>query len=191
MNSIQVFILTLMCAGQANCKKPSKLIYDVKVEHLEQAVKEQIAYRRSYVKDERFVEAYVNVDIDLNGTAGANPFGIDIRVKFLLNTVINCVLKNSREDAHISYDRVIYGEGLQQIVRKIVTTIDIDGHQLQQEEYEYVDTRNAKDFAGAAELRQMSVDYLNDYLIPNNAFTSTPFVNDVKYLEVQDIMMNE
>ena len=48
------------------------------------------------------------VCIDLNGTAGANPFGIDIRVKFLLNTVINCVLKNSREDAHISYDRVIY-----------------------------------------------------------------------------------
>ena len=104
---------------------------------------------------------------------------------------------------------------MQQIVRKIVTTVDIDGHQLQQEEYEYVDTRNAKDFASAAELRQMSVDYLNDYLIPNNAFTSTvccfcgsvkilcvkfdkisticcmPFVNDVKYLEVQDIMMNE
>merc|ERR1739848_421884 len=128
---------------------------------------------------------YVNVDIDLTGHM------LGVRVKFLLDTVIHCALNFSGEAEVQSFEKVTYEEGLQQIVRKIVTTIDIDGYQLQQEEYEYVGTRSVEDFASAKELKQMSVEYLNDYLIPNNTITSTPFVNDIKYLEVLDIMINE
>jgi hypothetical protein len=159
----------------------AQMTVGIDVEHFLQAVAEKTTYQRTYVKFHLFNEMYVNVDTSASAKVG---LGFLARANFYMSAVAQSATEVDLEGEYESSTKVVY-QNKNQIWRKVTTYMSIDGESLNQEIYEYVGVTEGT----SVDLTKMSKEYLNTYLVPNNAETSTPYIDDVKHSEHFDVEM--
>lgn len=161
----------------------------VSVEHLAQAIQQDESFRETYSKTEDYNKESNDISFSKEGSVAFA--GIEASSKFSAAYVRTTESKFTDENRLTEKRNRIYQQK-DQIIRKVTTITSIGSSQMTETTREYVNVGSDRSWQ---ELREMSVRYINDYIIQGGGSpTSDPWKEFgilAKRCQPGDIMIND